>query len=134
MTPYHKGIWNHIPLVVVEKMYEVTGAHLESRARKHCMLYVKSTGEEELRTKRQMYLHFLEDEYQLMMQYKTQSKQKFQFRKSNSFNPSMHVKWKSYPSLRRFNQIISECQMSIKIPKKEWCDVCTLIIWFREFY
>ena len=45
-------------------MYEVTGAHLESRARKHCMLYVKSTGEEELRTKRQMYLHFLEDEYQ----------------------------------------------------------------------
>ena len=77
------------------------------------MVYITDTaGGKQLRTKTQMYQHFLQDEY-------PEAWTVVQTAIRNG-----DVIPKVYPSKRRFEQIIQHTNLSIKIPKKEYCDTC----------
>ena len=76
------------------------------------MLYVEDKTDKKLRSKHQMYQHFLEDEFpEVWGLVQTAIKNQ---------NPIPKI----YPSERRFLQILQQCKLSIKKSKKEWCDTC----------
>ena len=79
------------------------------------MVYISDTTEKQFCTKMQnklMYQHFLEYEYPAawnVVQTAIQNRDEIP---------------KFYHSKRRFLQIIQQTNLSIKIPKKEYCDTC----------
>ena len=76
------------------------------------MMYISDKTDKRLRTKHQMYQHFLKDEFpEVWTMIQTAIKNKL---------PLPQV----YPCERRFLQIVGQCKLSINPPKKERCDTC----------